>query len=321
MKNKILCGVIGLLTIALIIEVSFVKETNFSFQEEQKEQEVKSNMEEQKKEEPLKQTTIKVYNPETKEIKEMNLEDYIIGVVAAEMPVSFELEALKAQAVTARTFAIYKKEHRAMDYDVIIGVADQAYNNIEQMQNKWKENFQINYDKIKQAVEETLGEIITYEGKTIEAFYFSMSNGHTENSELVFLESLPYLTSVESSWDNPSLQNYEVTKTLTKEEFCTNLGISCQNIMINQINRTNSGRVLTITINNQDFKGTDIRKKLNLRSTDFDIMVNDVINITTRGYGHGVGMSQYGANGMAKEGSNYTDILNHYYQNIEISKI
>ena len=319
MKNKILIGIIVVLSIGLIIEVSLKKETNFSFSNEENEVE-EPPIEEKNQEQPTIHL-IKVYNPETKEITEMNLEDYIIGVVAAEMPVSFELEALKAQAVTARTFALYKKEHRAMDYDVIIGVADQAYNNIEQMKNKWKDNFETNYEKVKQAVTNTSGEIITYQGKTIEAFYFSMSNGYTENSELVFLESLPYLTSVESYWDNPSLQNYEVSKILTKEEFCTSLTISCQNITIDNINRTNSGRVLTLTIGGQNFKGTEIRTRLNLRSTDFDIQINDNITITTRGYGHGVGMSQYGANGMAKEGKNYLDIINHYYQNIEISKI
>ena len=305
MKNKILCGMIVILSIILIIEVSLKKKTNFSFE---------SQKEEIKIDPPKNETLIKVLDPDTSKIETLNLEDYIVGVVSAEMPASFELEALKAQAIAARTFAVYKIEHSNNDYDVRIGVSDQAYNTLEQMQEKWKDKFSENYQKIKKAVGETAGEIMTYHGMVIESFYFSMSNGQTENCELVFQESLPYLTSVESSWDNESLQNYEVVKEFSKEEFCNLLNISCEEIIISDINRTNSGRIQTM-------KGTEVRKKLTLRSTDFQIDINDTIKITTKGNGHGVGMSQYGANGMAKEGKSVQEILTHYYQNIEFSKI
>ena len=168
----------------------------------------------------------------------------------------------------------------------------------------------------------TKGEIITYEGNVINAFYFSMSNGYTEDSSLVFSEQLPYLESVESKWDNASLGNFEFAKTLSKEEFCQKLEMNCDNIEISEVKKSDSGRVLSITINNHSFKGTEVRSKLGLRSTDFEIQINpnDVV-ITTKGFGHGVGMSQYGANGMAKEGRNYKDILTYYYKNTEISKI
>lgn len=316
MQNKILSWLVIVLSIILIGVVSFKKETNFSLSEEPKKEISKETKEETKEE------TIKVYDSDLKEILEMNLEDYILGVVAAEMPASFELEALKAQAVAARTFAIYKKETRNEEYDVIKGVSDQAYNTKEEMQKKWQENYQKNYEKIAKSIEETKGEILTFEDQVIESFYFSMSNGYTEKCELVFQQELPYLKSVESSWDNENLNNYEVTKTFSKSEFCTLLNISnCEKINITDINRTESGRVYNLKINDILFKGTKLRQLLTLRSTDFDIKVEENITITTRGSGHGVGMSQYGANGMAKEGASYQEILKYFYQNVEITKI
>lgn len=313
MKNKILCGIIVVLSVVLIGVVSFRKETNFSLEEKIQEEQII---------EPLKlEETIKVYDPDSQEIKEMKLEDYIIGVVAAEMPASFELEALKAQAVASRSFAMYKKEHQKEDYDVVKGVSDQAFNTEEEMKKKWQDNFSENYNKVVMAVTETKSEILTFQDQVIEAFYFAMSNGYTEKSELVFQQELPYITSVESSWDNEALNNYEVTKTFTKDEFCNLLNISCEQIIITEINRTDSGRVYNLKINDIPFKGTQLRQLLTLRSTDFDIDVEEDIKITTRGSGHGVGMSQYGANGMAKEGASYQEILKYFYQNVEISKI
>lgn len=314
MKNKILCGVVVVLSIILIGVVSFKKETNFSYDEKK----------EEKKEESIQENEvyqIKVYNQETDEITTMNMEDYIIGVVAAEMPVSFELEALKAQAVAARTFALYKKEHSNKEYDVVKGVSDQAFNTLEEMQKKWADKFNENFLKIQQAVSETKNEILTYQDQVIESFYFSMSNGYTEKCELVFQQALPYIESVESAWDNKSLNNYEVITQFEKEEFCNKLEINCDEIKIGTIERTDSKRVRKIVINEKEFTGVQIRTQLKLRSTDFDIDIEDKISITTRGSGHGVGMSQYGANGMAKEGYPYEEILEHYYQNIEISKI
>lgn len=310
MKNKILCFIVVVLSFILIGVVSFKKETNFSFPEEK---------EITPPEEPIHQ--IKMLDQDSGDIKELNLEDYIIGVVAAEMPATFEIEALKSQAVAARTFAIYKQEHRKEAYDVIKGVSDQAYNSIEEMQLKWQNNFEENYNKIKDAVQNTKGEILTYEGQTIESFYFAMSNGYTEKCESVFQESLPYIESVESSWDNESLKNYEVTKTFTKNEFCNALNLNCDELTITDIERGTTGRVQSLKVNDKVIKGVDFRKMLSLRSTDFNILLSDVITITTKGSGHGVGMSQYGANGMAKEGKTYQEILKYFYKNIEISKI
>ena len=307
MKNKILLAVVLILTIILFIVTKNVKQIYF---------------------EPVpvsdktKKVTVNLLNESDGSIKNVNIEDYIIGVVAAEMPASFEPEALKAQAVAARTYAMYKKETRNLDYDLIIGTKDQAYQTNEELLKKWGVSFFKNYLKVRDAVLATEGEILTYNGQTINAFYFSMSNGYTENVESVFKSDLPYLKSVPSTWDNESIKNYEFTKTISKEDFCKSLEIPCDNIKIENIQKTSSNRVASITINGKTLEGTKVRSLLGLRSTDFTIeCLDNDIKITTKGYGHGVGMSQYGANGMAKENHNYKEILNYFYQNTEISKI
>ena len=148
-----------------------------------------------------------------------------------------------------------------------------------------------------------------------------MSNGYTESSITVFNEDLPYLDIIPSTYDNETLNNFSTTITLTKEEFCSKLSISCSNVTISNIQKDNSNRIESLIINNQKFLGTTIRTLLNLKSTDFTInLQNNEVTITTKGYGHGVGMSQYGANGMAAAGKNYTEILNYYYKNIKIQK-
>ena len=310
MKNKILLLVVFVLIIVLGMVIYHEKKTNYYFP-------MPSAV---KNEENI--ISIRLLDESTGKIENVNLEDYIIGVVSAEMPASFEVEALKAQAVAARTFAIYKKNTRNLDYDLIIGVKDQAYKTNEQLLKTWNVLFFNNYLKIRDAVLSTKNEVLTYNDEIINAFYFSMSNGKTENSELVFSEALPYLQSVESSWDNESLNNYLYEKVISKEDFCNSLGISCESVIISDEVRSSSNRVLSLKINDIVFKGTDIRTKLGLRSTDF-VIREDGSNylITTKGYGHGVGMSQYGANGMAKEGHSYLEILSHYYQNTKISHI
>lgn len=306
MKNKLLLAVVLILT-AILFTI------NFKFQK------ITEPIPILEGENPI---TVRLLNETDNSITEINLEDYIVGVVAAEMPASFELEALKAQAVAARTYAMYKKQTRNLDYDLIIGTKDQAYKDNKTLLNQWNINFFTNFLKIREAVISTKNQVLTYNGDVINAFYFSMSNGYTENCELVFSQDLPYLNSVPSSWDNESLTNYTFETNISKKDFCEKLQIECNTIDIKDINRSASNRVLNLTINNKIFKGTEIRSILGLRSTDFDIEINeDMLSITTRGYGHGVGMSQYGANGMAKEGYNYEEILKHYYQNTEITNL
>lgn len=261
-----------------------------------------------------------VDNKEVINNEKLKLENYIIGVVAAEMPATFSSEALKAQAVAARTFAYEKLVNKTIDINDIENDKGQAYISKEEMKEIWKDRYEENYKKISNAVIETRGEIITYNDKPIKSYYFSMSNGKTEESKNVFGE-LNYLVSVDSSWDK-NVDNYIVEKKISKEDFISKIELNSNNIEINEIKRNDTNHVELIVINNIKISGIEFRKKLELRSTDFDInILDDYIIIKTRGYGHGVGMSQYGANAMALEGKKYNDILNYYYHDIEIKKI
>jgi len=244
----------------------------------------------------------------------LNLDDYVIGVVSAEMPASFSSDALKAQAVAARTIALYTLENNGY---VTEGL--QSYLNNEELKIKWQESYQYYYEKIKQAVEDTSNIVMMYDNKIIKSYYYSISNGYTATSLSVFNEELPYLSEVNASLDTDNLK-FSKTIALTRLDFCNKLNIDCTDININNITYDSSKRVDVITINNKEFKGTTIRKLLNLRSTDFTIDIEDNITITTKGYGHGVGLSQYGAEALASIGYSYEDILKYYYQDIEITK-
>lgn len=271
-----------------------------------------------KEEDISKEVTL--LNQETQKKETLDLEDYIVGVVAAEMPASFAMEALKAQAIAARSYALYKIKTTTKDYDLVTDVTNQSYITKDEMQEKWQDSFNKYYEKVKQAVDETKNKVLVYDGNVICAFYFAMSNGYTEDSALVFGETKDYITSVASTWDE-SQKNFEVTKEFSKDEFCNKLKINCTEIKITDIQKSATGRVNTLKINNVEFKGTKVRSLLGLRSTDFNIDVKDKVYITTRGYGHGVGMSQYGANSMAKLGKNYEEILKYYYKDITIQEI
>lgn len=263
---------------------------------------------------------VTVKDVDSNEETNLDLEEYVVGVVAGEMPASFEIEALKAQAIAARSYALSKIETSTESYDLVTDITNQVYITTEDMQEKWGEDYDFYYDKIKNAVSATKNLVMEYEGDVISAYYFAMSNGSTEDVSLVFGESRDYLKSVDSSWDE-SVKNFSVTTTFTKEEFCSKLSIDCSNITIGAIDRSSTNRVNTIVINDKEFKGTTLRTLLGLRSTDITIDIADDIKITTKGYGHGVGMSQYGANEMAKNGASYEEILNHYYKDIDIVEI
>ena len=177
--------------------------------------------------------------------------------------------------------------------------------------------------EIKKAAKETNGEAVLYDNKLIDALFFSTSNGYTENSLDVFSSDLPYLVSVESKWDKKESPAFSSTNEFTKKEFLYNLGLNIDSdIKIDNIVRTNSKRVKEITINNKKYTGREIRKIFGLKSTSFDIKLdNEKVTFNVNGFGHGVGLSQYGANGMAKEGYNYKQILTYYYKNCVIKKI
>lgn len=248
----------------------------------------------------------------------LNMTDYLIGVVSSEMPASFNLEALKAQSVLARTYALKAKQTEKKLTDT---VSTQSYIDIDQMKNKWGNSFNTYYNKIKNAVENTNGEYLSYNGNYIEALYHSTNNGKTESSLDVFGNYYPYLISVSSEYDK-NASSYLRTINMPLDTISNKLGLSLNNdSVISILSYTDGGNIKEININGNNFSGKKVRELLGLRSADFDISISDNnANITTRGYGHGVGMSQYGANGMANAGYSYKDILSHYYPGTTLTK-
>ncbi|MHA6250691.1 stage II sporulation protein D [Oceanobacillus sp. CAU 1775] len=267
--------------------------------------------------------SVAVMRTKADKVEDIPLENYIVGVVAAEMPADFDMEAMKAQALAARTYAVSRilGGDQTDDYDLTDTIQHQVYKNDAELQQLWGDAYEKNIAKIREAVEATAGEIITYNDKPITPAYFSMSNGYTENSEDYWENEVAYLRSVESPWDlnQPKLVNQE---TFTMEELGKLLEVDLTDTPDLLISRKPSGRVEQLQINGEAFTGREVREKLGLRSSDFSIKQNNTHYIfTTKGNGHGIGMSQYGADSMAKAGQTYQEILKHYYQNIEINKI
>ena len=232
-----------------------------------------------------------------------------------EMPASFNIEALKAQAILARTYALKSIKNGKKLTDT---VSTQAYKDNSELQKLWKNDYTKYYEKIKKAVNETKGKVILYNNEYIDAVYHSTSNGKTENSKNVWKNILPYLVSVDSSWDK-NVKSYKKETIFEINEFCNILKLDVEEPITYEIIHNETGRVRQITINNKTFSGTEFRNLLKLRSADFEIEINDEkVKVTTYGYGHGVGMSQYGANEMAKRGYSYIQILKHYYTGVVI---
>lgn len=243
----------------------------------------------------------------------LDLDEYLIGVVGAEMPASFSIEALKVQAVISRTYALRSLKINRKLTDT---VSTQVYLSIDELKEKWGNSFNNYYEKIKKAVYDTKDEAIYYGGDYIDALFFATSNGMTEDSRLVWGNSIPYLKSVDSSWDKNTTP-YLRTETKDLENVLKLLDVTSFDFEI--VSRDDSGRVLEIRVGNKSYTGVEFRNLLGLRSADFDFIIdNDKIVFTTRGYGHGVGLSQYGSNEMAKNGYNYVEIIKYYYSGVEV---
>lgn len=276
-----------------------------------------------------------VYNSTEKKVVKMSVEEYLLGVVAAEMPAEYHAEALKAQTVAAYTFACRKRAQRLASaatssgevYDITTdSQVDQAYLSPEALKQKWGDKTDEYTGKIKNAIKEVKGYLITYNKEPILAAYHSISSGKTESAKNVWGSDYPYLKPTDSIGDLLS-PNYlsEVTFSTDKfKEILTGLKItpgSDPATFAGQPKRSESGTVLTQSLCGKELTGKDIRTAFSLRSANYDLKyANNIFTFTVRGYGHGVGMSQYGANYMALQGSTFLEILSWYYSGCTMSR-
>lgn len=280
---------------------------------------------------------IKIYNTYTKQVMVIDFEEYLKGVVASEMPGEFNIEALKAQGVTARTYLLYRLKKYPDGHPDHLGAPlctsthCQAWNSKESLialkGEDWYEKY---WGKIEEAVNSTRGQILVYEGKIIEPLFHSTSGGRTENSEDVFLTSVPYLRSVESPYESEAPKLHASVK-ISVDEFIEKLKSTYGNLNISKNNLSEKiklgevsegGKIKTIYVDGTEITGREIRTIFDLNSTNFSfIQSGNEIEIVTTGYGHGVGMSQWGAEGMAHKGYGYLDILKHYFTDIDIAKV
>ena len=274
---------------------------------------------------------VPVYLAKLRSVDRVPLEAYVRGVVAAELPIAFELEAMKAQALAARTYVVRRMSQRdfsgvpVKDAIVTDTVAHQVFWTIDEMKRQWGDQFAANFDKVTKAIQQTEGLILTYEGQPIQATFFSTSNGYTENAADYWGVAQPYLRSVPSPWDRALSPNYRETVTFTLQQFAQKLGLS-QTISASTmstgmriLSTTEGHRIAKIRIGGTTFTAREVREKLGLNSTQFEWRWRgNTIELTTTGYGHGVGLSQWGANGMAKEGKTAEQIVRYYYSGISI---
>lgn len=282
-----------------------------------------------------KYKTIKLLHQKTEEVEELEIDQYLYGVVSSEMPASFDVEALKAQAVVARTYTIFQmtqNSNKHQNADICDNYACcQAWISKEERLKRWEASEAENYwNKIVEAVNATSGKIITYNGNPINAFFHANSGGVTESSLNIWGGiDYPYLKSVETVGEEGYTQ-YSSEVSLSKQELLKKIQEKYQDCTIDYsqenciqiLEYTTSGRVKTIKFGNREIAGTEARTLLGLKSTNFTFRINgDIITFSVTGYGHGVGMSQTGADALAKSGSNYETIIKHFYTNVEIIEV
>lgn len=273
-----------------------------------------------------------VYLTQEDRLVQMTPEGYVCGVVAAEMPAQYHLEALKAQAVAARTRVLWQQLQGGCALhpgaDICTDSSHcQGYATLDECREKWGASYEAYRDRLIRAEQETAGQWIAYEDEPITVLYHASSGGKTENVQTVFAEKLPYLVSVESEEDETA-SGFQQELTVPFEKMAEQLGTLIPDAQISPetIQRTlaiggytESGRVSHMQINGKLIDAVDFRNALGLRSTWFSMAMNeDGVTFYQRGYGHGVGMSQTGANQMAASGKNYVQILQHYYTGVDI---
>lgn len=270
----------------------------------------------------------RLYDHKTEKITEIEADDYIFGVVAGEMPALFESEALKAQAIAAYTYACYNRNMRKNEeYDLSTDPSDsQCYITYDEANNRWGSKAEEYTKKIKSIIKEVSGYAITYNGEEILAVYHAISAGKTRNCKDVWGKDYPYLKSVDSSFDKQT-ENYKTEISFTTKEIkeklknLTTFKGKAKNYF-GKVSKCEAGYINQISVCSKNIKGATIREVLDLRSNCFDVKYdNGNFIFTVYGYGHGVGMSQNGANELAKNGKNHIEILNHYYTDCSIEKV
>lgn len=250
------------------------------------------------------------------DIIEIELEEYVLSVVLAEMPADFEVEALKAQAVLARTYVVKRVKHQSKHSNAHVcadSTCCQGFISVNEYEGSDE-----SLSKVTAAVKSTAGQVLSYGGDLIDATYFSCSGGRTENAAAVWGTDVPYLKATDSPGEEQASQ-YLSTVVIDQQECLLKLGLTNKVLQINDVSYTEGGGVNIINICGKDFSGVQIRQLLGLKSTAFrmNLVGNNVI-ITVKGYGHRVGMSQYGADAMASQGYTYDEILTHYYSGTEL---
>lgn len=252
------------------------------------------------------------------------LEEYVAGVVSGEMPTGFSKEALKAQAIAARTYALRVtaggKEPIRKD------TAHQVYKPVAERKKEWDKDYPENEKKVREAVAETEGMVLIHEGELISAMFHSTSNGKTETAKNYGGTDIPYLRSVDSPEDADVSPRFEDSETFSLSEWDKLLGGGWDAVRFGtlRLKRNETGRVQQAEADGFTMEGREMREKLGLRSTDFDIAYDPkkkIVHVFTKGYGHGVGMSQYGAEAYAREGWPAEKILFHYYDGTTIKKL
>ncbi len=335
-----------LLYILSFIILFFILPIIFTITPKAETEEVVSNIENVTQEQPeqevettiydyQKYKTIKLFHSGSGQIEELPIDEYLYGVVSSEMPANFEIEALKAQSIVARTYTIYQIMNNSGKHpgaDICDNSSCcQAWISKDERLSKWTpEEAESNWNKIVDAVNSTSGKIITYQNKPINAFFHSNSGGKTESSLNIWGGiDYPYLKSVETAGEEGYTQ-YSSEAKFTKEELLNKLKEKYEDCEIDYsqenciqiLEYTTSGRVKTIKFGNKEIAGTEARTILELRSTNFTFTISeDEIIFSVIGYGHGVGMSQTGADALAKSGSNCEEIIKHFYTDVEIVEV
>ncbi len=268
-----------------------------------------------------------------KKVENVDFEEYLVHVVAAEMPVNYEMEALKAQATVARTYTLYQMQNGGKHKEADIcdnSQCCQAWISKEKRFEKWEDNQQEKWDKIRKAVYSCAGDIVTYNGKPIDAFFHSNSGGTTEIPVNVWGGSnFPYLQVVETSGEDEYSQYYSEVEYTTSEiekkmkENYKDFSIDWKSKEpIKILEYTESNRIKKIKIGNKNISGVEARKIFELKSANFTYTKKDnKIKFQVKGYGHGVGLSQTGSNTLAKQGKDYKEIIHHFYKDVEIQNI